>query len=46
MDYGNDDCMREFTPGQARRIRASWAAYRAPSGPTAPASAHTVGRAR
>ncbi|HEU5159105.1 MAG TPA: zinc metalloprotease [Streptosporangiaceae bacterium] len=29
MDYGNDDCMRAFTPGQARRIRASWAAYRA-----------------
>jgi hypothetical protein len=28
MDYGNDDCMSEFTPGQARRIRASWAAYR------------------
>jgi hypothetical protein len=31
MDYGNDDCMREFTPGQARRVRASWAAYRAPA---------------
>jgi Pregnancy-associated plasma protein-A len=28
MDYGYDDCMSEFTPGQARRIRAAWAAYR------------------
>lgn len=28
MDYGNDTCMREFTPGQGLRIRAMWAAYR------------------
>ncbi|WP_433328015.1 zinc metalloprotease [Spirillospora sp. CA-294931] len=32
MNYGWDDCMREFTPGQGRRIRAAWAAYRRPSG--------------
>ncbi|MFC6886573.1 MULTISPECIES: zinc metalloprotease [Actinomadura] len=30
MNYGWDDCMREFTPGQGRRIRAAWAAFRAP----------------
>ncbi|MQY06754.1 zinc metalloprotease [Actinomadura macrotermitis] len=30
MDYGWDECMREFTGGQGRRIRAAWAAYRAP----------------
>ena len=41
MDYGNDDCMREFTPGQARRIRASWAAYRAPVGLAARTRART-----
>ncbi|MBO2448111.1 zinc metalloprotease [Actinomadura barringtoniae] len=29
MNYGWDDCMREFTPGQGRRVRATWAAYRA-----------------
>ncbi|TYK52963.1 zinc metalloprotease [Actinomadura decatromicini] len=28
MDYGHDTCMREFTAGQGRRIRAAWAAYR------------------
>ncbi|MEO5877097.1 MAG: zinc metalloprotease [Streptosporangiaceae bacterium] len=28
MDYAWDDCMREFTPGQAARIHQSWAAYR------------------
>ncbi|WP_242903853.1 zinc metalloprotease [Actinomadura terrae] len=31
MDYALDACMREFTPGQGRRIRAAWAAYRSPS---------------
>ncbi|MFI0447183.1 zinc metalloprotease [Actinomadura sp. 6N118] len=30
MNYGWDDCMREFTPGQGLRIRAAWAAFRAP----------------
>jgi hypothetical protein len=44
MDYGNDDCMREFTPGQARRIRASWAAYRAPVAVTAGARVRTNAR--
>jgi len=29
MDYSWDTCMREFTAGQGRRIRASWAAFRA-----------------
>ncbi|GAA2597460.1 zinc metalloprotease [Actinomadura fulvescens] len=29
MNYGWDDCMHEFTPGQGRRIRAAWAAFRA-----------------
>lgn len=28
MNYSWDDCMREFTPGQAERIRRAWAAYR------------------
>ncbi|TDD75686.1 zinc metalloprotease [Actinomadura rubrisoli] len=30
MNYGWDACMREFTAGQGRRIRAAWAAYRSP----------------
>lgn len=29
MDYGWDDCMHDFTAGQARRIRTAWGAYRA-----------------
>jgi hypothetical protein len=28
MDYSRDACMREFTRGQARRIRAAWTIYR------------------
>lgn len=28
MDYAWDSCMREFTPGQAQRIRAAWLAFR------------------
>jgi hypothetical protein len=28
MDYARDRCMREFTPGQAERMRQMWAAYR------------------
>ncbi|HEU5026500.1 MAG TPA: zinc metalloprotease [Spirillospora sp.] len=30
MNYGFDSCMRNFTPGQGRRIHSVWAAYRAP----------------
>jgi Pregnancy-associated plasma protein-A len=40
MNYGFDSCMRDFTPGQGRRIRAAWAAYRAPR------HGHERGRAR
>ncbi|WP_433474102.1 zinc metalloprotease [Spirillospora sp. CA-142024] len=29
MDYAHDACMRGFTAGQGRLVRASWAAYRA-----------------
>ncbi|WP_245974480.1 zinc metalloprotease [Thermomonospora umbrina] len=32
MDYAWDACMREFTPGQGRRIRSSWRAFRTASG--------------
>ncbi|MBO4273475.1 zinc metalloprotease [Microbispora triticiradicis] len=30
MDYSQDRCMREFTPGQAVRIRQMWDVYRRP----------------
>jgi len=32
MDYGQDRCMSEFTPGQAHRMRQMWAAYRVSPG--------------
>jgi hypothetical protein len=28
MDYAHDRCMSEFTPGQAKRMREMWMAYR------------------
>ncbi|KAL0956440.1 hypothetical protein HGRIS_002588 [Hohenbuehelia grisea] len=28
MDYSNDECMREFTPGQGKRIRSQLRTYR------------------
>lgn len=28
MDYVDDECMTEFTPGQGRRMKEMWAAYR------------------
>lgn len=29
MDYSDDVCLTEFTPGQAERMNAQWALYRA-----------------
>ncbi|WP_344976060.1 zinc metalloprotease [Streptosporangium fragile] len=34
MDYSDDRCMSEFTPGQALRMQEMWAAYRAPEADT------------
>ncbi|GAA4392130.1 hypothetical protein GCM10023088_69930 [Actinomadura verrucosospora] len=54
MDYAHDACMRGFTAGQGRRIRAAWAAYRSRKtgghrvdlGTAAPGAARSVGAAR
>ncbi|MEV0661101.1 zinc metalloprotease [Actinomadura luteofluorescens] len=54
MDYAHDACMRGFTAGQGRRIRAVWAAYRSRKpgrhrvdlGTAAPGAARSVGAAR
>ena len=51
MNYAWDECMREFTRGQGLRIRASWAAYRAPGrraarGADRGGGARSVGAAR
>ena len=54
MDYAQDACMRGFTAGQGRRIRAVWAAYRSSGGARqgvdlgtgAPGAARSVGAAR
>ncbi|URM99150.1 zinc metalloprotease [Actinomadura madurae] len=54
MDYAHDSCMRGFTAGQGRLIRASWAAYRSrrhgrhrvDPGTAGPGAARSVGGAR
>ncbi|GAA2303861.1 hypothetical protein GCM10010402_73710 [Actinomadura luteofluorescens] len=54
MDYAHDACMRGFTAGQGRRVRAVWAAYRSRKagrnrvdlGTGAPGAARSVGAAR
>ncbi|MEO3829304.1 zinc metalloprotease [Actinomadura sp. B10D3] len=54
MDYAHDSCMRGFTAGQGRLIRASWAAYRSRGhgrhrvdpGTAGPGTARSVGGAR
>jgi hypothetical protein len=28
MDYSDDSCMNNFTPGQSTRMKAMWGAYR------------------
>ncbi|MEV4256885.1 zinc metalloprotease [Spirillospora sp. NPDC049652] len=47
MDYAPDDCMREFTAGQGRRVRSVWAVYRGRrAGSGGGSAARSVGRDR
>ncbi|MEV0199040.1 zinc metalloprotease [Nonomuraea sp. NPDC050691] len=44
MDYARDACMREFTAGQAARMREMWVVYRTPAPTQAAARTEEGGR--